>query len=123
MFDDSEYEEYDAMSVEALGTQGCCKIFCEEYRKVCADAKIMACKRENGSISHVFVERNGRYFDARGERDLRDMLEDGDIGAVAISESEFINYYTIASESRIMRSICRKKFAQALISEKEKYGL
>lgn len=122
MFDD-EYEEYEAMSVAALGTQGCCKVFCEEYRKICPDAKIMACRRENGSISHVFIERNGRYFDARGKRDIGDMLDDVDIEAVEISEAEFIGYYTIASESRVMKSVCRRKFVEALNAEKEKYGL
>src|SRR5437762_3534114 len=107
---DEEY--YKAIPLEQLGNEGCCKVFCQEYQHLAPDAELWGVRREDGTLAHVFVLKDGVAFDIRGGRSKEEMASEGETVA-AISQGEFDDYHTFADGEKLLRDVASKRFGAA----------
>jgi hypothetical protein len=118
----TEEEYYEALSLEDLGVEGCCKVFCKEYRQIVPGAELWGVKGEEGNLGHVFILNGDVAFDIRGGRAKEEMAPAGET-ITPISQEEFEGYHTFADAEKLLHDVASKRFRAALLSNQKKYGI
>ena len=121
LMDDKEY--YESIPIEELGAQGCCKVFCSEYRRLKPEAELWGIKREDGSIAHVYVRINGAAYDINGEINEKDIKKDETEVATRISDAEFHKMGTFCDDEKLLSEVATRRIAGALRENRRKYGI
>jgi hypothetical protein len=119
----SDRESYESMPLEELGVEGCCKVFCREYKKIAPDARVWGVRRKDGRIAHVFLVKDSAAYDIRGKMKMEDMKTDSSESISLISEEEFKSFYTFADDDPLLRDVAALRFSIALKQNPTKYGL
>jgi hypothetical protein len=120
---DSELDYYMSLPLEELGMCGCCKVFCQEYLNLEPTAEIWGVRRPDDSVAHVFIHRQGRSFDIRGERTAEEMSDDSTGTVSKIEHEHFESMFTWADAVPALQEAAKFRFREALKTHPSKYGL